>query len=78
MWYLVEPDSSNKRVITDDDARGVCAIYPPTSTPALCEANLPADGCGCHAGGGRPAATSALLLALGCLAGASRQRRRPT
>jgi len=74
MWYQVEPDSSNKRVLTDDDARGVCAIYPPTSTPAACEANLPDDGCGCRAAGGRPAAGGALLLALGCLAGARRRR----
>jgi len=74
MWYQVEPDSSNKRVLTDDDARGVCAIYPPTATPAVCEANLPDDGCGCHAGGGRPATAGALLLALGYLAAARRRR----
>jgi MYXO-CTERM domain-containing protein len=73
MWYMVDPDSSGKRVITADDARGVCAIYPPTTTPALCAANAPDDGCGCHAGGPRPAAASALLLALAALA---RKRRR--
>jgi MYXO-CTERM domain-containing protein len=75
MWFLVEPDSSNKRVLTDDDVRGVCAIYPPTATPATCKVNLPNDGCGCRAGGGGPAATSALLLALGSLAVARRRRR---
>ena len=74
MWYLVEPDSSNKRVLTDDDARGVCAIYPPTTAPAVCAANLPDDGCGCGAAGGRPSSASALWLPLGALA-ASRRRR---
>jgi MYXO-CTERM domain-containing protein len=74
MWYLVEPDSNNKRVLTDDDARGVCAIYPPTSTPAVCQFNLPDDGCGCRAGGQRPAATGALFLALGSLVAARRRR----
>jgi MYXO-CTERM domain-containing protein len=52
----------------------VCAIYPPTTTPAVCALNVPDDGCGCRAGGTRPAAGSALLLALGALVGARRRR----
>jgi MYXO-CTERM domain-containing protein len=74
MWYMVDPDSTSKRVITDDDARGECAIYPPTTMPALCAANAPDDGCGCRAGGGQPAAASTLLLALGALTMARRRR----
>jgi MYXO-CTERM domain-containing protein len=74
MWYAVDRNSTSKRVITPDDTRGVCAIYPPTTTPAVCALNVPDDGCGCRAGGTRPAAGSALLLALGALVGARRRR----
>ena len=73
MWYTVERNSTSKRVITTDDARGVCAIYPPTATPAVCAVNVPEDGCGCHTGGTRPAVASTLLLALGALVAARRR-----
>ena len=74
MWYLVDYDSTAKRVITEDDARGVCALYPPAAAPPVCAANLPDDGCGCRAGGPRPAAAGALLLALAALTTARRRR----
>ena len=43
MWYKVEPGATNKRVITADDARGVCAIYPPSAAAPTCDAE-PARG----------------------------------
>ena len=47
MWYVIDQESIAKRVLTTDDARGVCAIYPPTGNPPACTQNLPDDGCGC-------------------------------
>jgi len=52
----------------------VCTIYPPITTTAVCAVNLPDDGCGCRTGGTRPAAGSALLLALCALATTRRRR----
>jgi MYXO-CTERM domain-containing protein len=75
MWYLVEPGTSNKRVITADDARGVCAIYPPSAAAPVCAANLPEDGCACDTGG-TPGASAAALLGLAALLAASRRRAR--
>ncbi len=48
MWYFVEPGTTDKRVLSTDDARGVCAIYPPDAIVPACAANLPDDGCGCR------------------------------
>jgi len=74
MWFEVEPGDTSKRVLTSDDARGVCAIYPPDVPAPTCAANLPDDGCGCRtsgAGGGAAAG----LLALAALVTARRRRR---
>jgi hypothetical protein len=54
MWYMVDPNTTTKRVITTDDARGLCAIYAPESAVPLCTANLPNDGCGCTTAAGSP------------------------
>ncbi len=75
MWYFVDPNLVGKRVLTVDDARGVCAIYPPDAPARACAANQPDDGCGCRvgaSGGG----TTAALLALAALARARRRRGR--
>ena len=52
MWYEIDPGVITKRVLTTDDARGVCAIYSPAALriPA-CAQNSPDDGCGCEASG---------------------------
>ena len=44
-------ESTTKRVLTTDDVRGVCAIYPPARDPHACTQNLPDDGCGCATAG---------------------------
>jgi MYXO-CTERM domain-containing protein len=76
MWYQVEPDSTFKRVIAQDDARGVCAIYPPDAVLPACAANFPDDGCGCRAGAGDgPAGPAAALLALAALLSVRRRAR---
>jgi MYXO-CTERM domain-containing protein len=74
MWYEVLANSTAKRVLTEDDARGVCAIYPPNAPARSCAANLPDDGCGCRTGGRGAPAGSALLALAGLLAA---RRRRP-
>jgi MYXO-CTERM domain-containing protein len=75
MWATIDDGSSAKRVLSTDDARGVCAIYPSVQDPHACTQNLPDDGCGC-ATGGSPADQ---LLAIG-VAGLAlvTGRRRPT
>jgi hypothetical protein len=76
MWYFVERGvlGTTKRVVTTDDARGVCGIYPPTATPPVCAADLPEDGCGCRTSG-RGGAPSAVLVTMTALVGARRRRR---
>jgi MYXO-CTERM domain-containing protein len=74
MWYQVDPGLTGKRVITSDDARGVCAIYPPNAVAPTCAPNLPLDGCGCVTAG-RPSGLTAALAALAALL-ANRRRRR--
>ncbi len=74
MWYFVDrgPTATVKRVLTTDDVRGVCAIYPPNAPVRACAANLPDDGCGCRAGGRGAGALGALFV----LAALGRVRRR--
>jgi hypothetical protein len=48
MWFVVDPESTTKRVLTADDVKAVCDVYPP-GTGASCPLNLPDDGCGCSA-----------------------------
>jgi MYXO-CTERM domain-containing protein len=74
MWANIDDGSSAKRVLSIDDARGVCAIYPSAQDPHACTQNLPDDGCGCATGGSpvnRPMAVAVAGLAL-----VARRRRR--
>ena len=67
MWYVIDSESIKKRVLTTDDARGVCAIYPSALDPHSCTQNLPDDGCGCATAGApmdRLAAFALVVLAL--------------
>ena len=74
MWAYIEDGSSDKRVLSTDDARGVCAIYPPTRTAPACTQNLPDDGCGCATAAGAPMNRLAALALVG-LALVARRRR---
>jgi MYXO-CTERM domain-containing protein len=74
MWFYVEPDSITKRVLSPDDVRAVCDLYPAAQDPHSCTANLPDDGCGCRTGGGTSAGGAA-LLALALSAALIRRRR---
>jgi MYXO-CTERM domain-containing protein len=62
-------------VLSTDDARGVCAIYPSAQDPHACTQNLPDDGCGC-ASAGAPAGGVAtfVLLVLALALGRRRAR----
>jgi hypothetical protein len=76
MWYVVDAESITKRVLTADDARGVCAIYPPGAGLGSCTQNTPDDGCGCAAAGLREGRWAGGALALVALAAAHRRRPR--
>jgi MYXO-CTERM domain-containing protein len=76
MWFNVCAASTTKRVITADDARGICDIYPAANDPQVCAPNLPDDGCGCAAAGGPGARSAAIgLLALALAVAHARRRR---
>jgi MYXO-CTERM domain-containing protein len=77
MYPQIQQGSIANRVLTADDARGVCAIYDPsTPGPHLCAQNTPDDGCGCAtAGTGLGSGATAALVAL-ALARPRRRRRR--
>ena len=74
MWYVIDTESTTKRVLTTDDARGVCAIYPPTRNSPVCTQNLPDDGCGCTTAGAPTNRLAAVALA-GLVLAARRRRR---
>jgi MYXO-CTERM domain-containing protein len=76
MWYVIDRESITKRVLTADDARGVCAIYPSASDPHSCTQNLPDDGCGCATAGAAPGPLAAVTLGALALVTLRRRRRR--
>lgn len=77
MWAYIDDGSSAKRVLSTDDARGVCAIYPPSAQdPHACTQNLPDDGCGCASVGAPMNRPAAALAALALLARRRRTRRK--
>ncbi len=74
MWANIDDGSSAKRVLSTDDARGVCAIYPAARDPHSCAQNLPDDGCGCATAGATPGALAAVALTALALAVCRRRR----
>ena len=73
MWAYID---APKRVLSTDDARGVCAIFPSTQDPHSCTQNLPDDGCGCATAGAPTGRLAGLALAALALATRRRPRRR--
>jgi len=77
MWFSVCHESITKRVLSPDDVRAICDIYPAAQDPHACTLNLPDDGCGCATGGAPPIRAATLsLLALGVAVAHARRRRR--
>ena len=77
MYPIIDSESIAKRVLTADDAAGVCHIYPSEADPHSCTQNTPDDGCGCVAAGpGRGAGLAAVLAALALVLPGRRRRRR--
>jgi hypothetical protein len=73
MFAMIDQASAetSKRVLSQDDVDGVCAIYPAAQDPHACMLDLPDDGCGCATGrapgadrGGLAVVVVALALAL--------------
>jgi MYXO-CTERM domain-containing protein len=75
MYPIIDSESIAKRVLTADDAAGVCAIYPPSGDPHTCTQNAPDDGCGCAAAGTSPVTGAAAALAVLALMLPGRRRR---
>jgi MYXO-CTERM domain-containing protein len=76
MWFYVQPGSIAKRVLSPDDVRAVCDLYPAAKDPHVCASNLPDDGCGCRTGGGTSAGGAALVVLAVATALARRRRLR--
>jgi hypothetical protein len=69
MFAMIDQASAetSKRVLSQDDVDGVCAIYPAAQDPHACTLDLPDDGCGCAAGrapGGDRGALAGAVVAL--------------
>jgi MYXO-CTERM domain-containing protein len=73
MWAKIEDSSSAKRILSTDDARGVCTIYPPERNAPACTQNLPDDGCGC-ASAGAPARSLATFVLVAMVLATRRRR----
>jgi hypothetical protein len=76
MYAIVDPLrlEVSKRVLSSDEIRGVCEIYPDTVAVPACALDTPNDGCGCAAGEGDGAGLLALCAVTLC---AIRMRRAP-
>ena len=74
MWFFVCPNSIAKRVLSPDDIRAVCDLYPAVRDPHVCTPNLPDDGCGCQTGRGTSAGGVG-LMALAVATALARRRR---
>jgi MYXO-CTERM domain-containing protein len=75
MYPIIQSESIANRVLTADDAAGVCAIYPPQLDPHACTENTPDDGCGCAIAGTGLGWGAATALAAFALVVARRRRR---
>ncbi len=76
MYPSTEPGWIAQRVLSSDEVRAVCAIYPASADPKLCVLDLPDDGCGCAATGPRPGGLLAGVVGLALALAVSRARPR--
>jgi len=84
MFNSAEPLETSKRVLSPDEVRAVCDIYPEARDPKVCSLDSPNDGVGCAVEGpprssrrpGLLAGAAALGLLLAAVGGARRLRRR--
>jgi hypothetical protein len=75
MYPIIDSESIAKRVLTADDAAGVCAIYLPAMDPHSCTENTPDDGCGCMTAGAGLESSAPSVLALALVVARRRRRR---
>ena len=81
MYPYSVPGETDKRSLSPDDIKGLCAIYPPDQDPKVCApVDLSQKGCGCRtiAGTTTPAWVWWSLLGLGIVLVARRRDRRRT
>lgn len=75
VMYTASGNGMVRRALSDDDARAICTLYPPTTPPA-CQGALEPAGCGCDAGGDPMPSVRHLILAFPFLALLAARRRR--
>jgi hypothetical protein len=80
MWPLTDPGEVSQRVLSNDEIRAVCAIYPAAQDPHTCALDAPDDGIGCSTAPAWPhrrTGTFGVVAAVVALAlGLSRRRAR--
>jgi MYXO-CTERM domain-containing protein len=59
----------SKRILSPDDIRAACEIYPSAEDPHVCAYDMPNEGCGCRTAGAPGGASLALLSLLVLLIG---------
>jgi uncharacterized protein (TIGR03382 family) len=74
MFPATEPGDVSKRILSAEDQRAVCEVYPLAAAPAMCPA--PPASSGCAAGGGSPSGAPLLVLTVAALWSRRRRARR--
>jgi len=69
---------TSKRVLSPDDIRAACSIYPSTQDPHVCAYDTPNEGCGGCSAAQRPGGASLALLSLLAIVFGARRRRGAT
>jgi hypothetical protein len=77
MFALIDSNREiSKRVLSSDEIRAVCDIYPSSADPHLCGSDTPDDGCGCSAAPMAPVGVSLVLVLVGIAIARSRAHAR--
>jgi hypothetical protein len=80
MFDSTTPLETSKRVLTTDEIKAVCHLYPQAKDPLICALDVPNDALGCRAAGPGPRRRGLLVTAAAALVGlaiaVARARRR--
>jgi hypothetical protein len=73
MFAEAASGETSKRVLSADEVRAMCEIYPAAKDPHLCAPDMANDGCGCAAAGDAGTGAGAAMLAFAALLFATRR-----